>query len=73
MKNHRDVCKAGFTTFDGLPGQVNTGCPKKTLISNHATVLYADHVYAPFHNYLVKVRAPRQQQSKLVMVLLKQS
>lgn len=31
MKNHRDVCKArdaGFTTFDGLPGQVKTGCQK---------------------------------------------
>lgn len=31
MKNHRDVCKAteaGFTKFDGLPGQVKTGCQK---------------------------------------------
>ena len=31
MKNHRDVCKAthaGFTAFDGLPGQVKTGCQK---------------------------------------------
>ena len=31
MKNHRDVCKAteaGYTKFDGLPGQVKTGCQK---------------------------------------------
>ena len=31
MKNHRDVCKAtdaGFVMFDGLPGQVKTGCQK---------------------------------------------
>ena len=31
MKNHRDVCKAmdaGYVTFDGLPGQVETGCQK---------------------------------------------
>lgn len=29
MKNHRDVCKAdhaGYIKFDGLPGQVRTGC-----------------------------------------------
>ena len=31
MKNHRDVCKAteaGYTKYDGLPGQVKTGCQK---------------------------------------------
>ena len=30
LKNHRDVClakEAGFITFQGLPGKVNTGCP----------------------------------------------
>ena len=29
MKNRRDVCKAdhaGYVTFEGLPGQVRTGC-----------------------------------------------
>lgn len=31
MKNHRDVCKAtyaGFIEFDGLPGQIQSGCQK---------------------------------------------
>lgn len=31
MKNHRDVCKAkhaGFVEFDGLPGQIRSGCQK---------------------------------------------
>ena len=31
MKNHRDVCKAteaGYTKFDGVPGQLKTGCQK---------------------------------------------
>lgn len=52
MKNHRDVCKAteaGFTKFDGLPGQVKIGCQKR-LISSPDIVASTNHVSALSQN-----------------------
>ena len=47
MKNHRDVCKAtnaGFTKFDGLPGQVRTGCQKTPEFKSRFCDLHAPRV-----------------------------
>ena len=47
MKNHRDVCKAGeagFVTFDGLPGQVKTGCQKIPDYKSRYCCLHKPHV-----------------------------
>lgn len=49
MKNHRDVCKAteaGYSTFDGLPGQVKTGCQKTPDFKSRYCYLHKPRVCA---------------------------
>lgn len=47
FKNHRDVCKAkdaGYITFDGLPGQVKTGCQKSPALKSRYCSLHKPRV-----------------------------
>ena len=72
MKNHRDVCSAkdaGFAEFEGLPGNIKTGCPntpelKSRFCSKHSPTVVtqqcSDSQYEDQQGIIIAKKTTRQ-------------
>lgn len=75
MKNRRDVCMArdaGYTTYEGLPGAVKTGCMNTPELGCRHCFLHKVRACNPFAGENQDEDAPRccESQDKVVEMIL---